>query len=202
MAKKTVKTTEGGDLKNPYIVRFLFNDPRMAAFWLIIRVLVGLKWFELAEFKLTTSAWWDSGIIVRSFWENQLAGVDPTTGQSVMIYPWYRDFLQSLLDAEAYTWMAKVIAIAELSVAIMLITGTLVGFAALAGMFLEFNYLLAGSAGNNALLFPAMVGLLAAWKIAGYYGLDYFIIRHVGSLWSPKPGEVNGSDRQLQQGTA
>ena len=31
--------------------------------------------------------------------------------------------------------------------------------------------------------FVIAIGLILAWRVAGYYGLDYFLLRWIGSLW-------------------
>lgn len=184
MARHTVKTVVGTDVKNPNWVRFLFNDPRTAPLWTVIRVLVGLKWLEIALPKLSNPGWMETGEIVQAWWAR---GVTiPESGPPPIIYDWYRSFLQALLDAGAYTWMAKLIAVTEVAIGFALVLGAFTGVVALLACFLHWNYLLSGSAGNNGMMFPAAVLLVAAWKVAGYYGLDYFIMRRVSLLWSPR----------------
>jgi hypothetical protein len=34
------------------------------------------------------------------------------------------------------------------------------------------------------MLFVASVGLIMAWKVAGYIGTDYFLLRWIGTPWS------------------
>ncbi|MFW5709311.1 MAG: DoxX family protein [Chloroflexota bacterium] len=183
MERRSVKTPAGADVKNPGIVRFLFNDPRMAPLWTIVRVLIGLKWLEIAIPKLSNPGWIETGAIVRGFWENQVRV--PEAGPAPITYGWYRDIIQGLLDAEAYQWMAPSIVVLEVMFGVMFILGAFVGFTALAAAFLHWTYLMAGSAGNNGIMFPATVLLIAAWKVAGYYGLDYFLMRRISALWSP-----------------
>ena len=45
-------------------------------------------------------------------------------------YDWWRNFLQFLLDNQAYTWFGKVITFGKLAVGLGLICGALVGLAA------------------------------------------------------------------------
>lgn len=193
MQRQAVKTPSGAEVKNPGIVRFIFNDPRMAGFWTVIRVLIGLKWLEIALPKLSDPGWMQSGAVVRGFWEMQVRV--PEAGPAPITYGWYRDFLQTLLDAGAYQWMAPTIVIAELMFGVLFILGAFVGFTALAAIVLHWSYLMAGSAGNNGIMFPITFGLLAAWKIAGYYGLDYFLTRRLSAFWSPPPVETAESSR-------
>jgi thiosulfate dehydrogenase [quinone] large subunit len=48
--------------------------------------------------------------------------------------------------------------------------------------------MLAGSASTNPVLFLLAVLLMLAWKIAGYWGADRFLMKWVGTPW--KPGQV------------
>ena len=198
MQRQSVKTVSGGDMKNPGLIRFIFNDPRMAPIWAIIRVLVGLQWLSIAWPKLTDPAWVDGGAIVKGFWENQV--VVSETGRSAIYYDWYRDFLNFLIENDAHVFFCRVQPVVEVVIGVLFILGAFVGLVGLTAGFLHVNYLLAGSAGQNTILFPAAILLIAAWKIAGYYGLDYFIMRRVSTLWSPdadvnaNPAPVGGGD--------
>ncbi len=48
---------------------------------------------------------------------------------------------------------------------------------------MNMNFLLAGSASTNPVLFFLAVGLMLAWKVAGYYGLDRVLLPLVGTPW-------------------
>ena len=38
-------------------------------------------------------------------------------------------------------------------------------------------------ASANPLLFVVALGLIMAWKIAGYFGMDYFLLPIIGTPW-------------------
>lgn len=196
MQQRSIKTTSGGDMKNPGLIRFIFNDPRTAPVWAVIRILVGLQWLSIAIPKLNNPGWMEGGEIVRFWWTQQTA--IPESGPPPIIYGWYRDFLSGMLNAGAYEWMAPLIVYAEILFGVLFITGAFVGFTGLAAAFLHWNYLLAGSAGNNGLMFPATILLIVAWKVAGYYGLDYFLMRRVSALWSPRREADDGTNATPQ----
>lgn len=42
---------------------------------------------------------------------------------------------------------------------------------------------MAGTASSNPVLFVLAIGLILAWKVAGYLGADYFLLRFLGTLW-------------------
>lgn len=44
---------------------------------------------------------------------------------------------------------------------------------------------LAGSASTNPVLFTLAIGLMLAWKVAGYYGVDRYLLPRLGTPWRP-----------------
>lgn len=155
------------------IFQRLFTDRRAAWLWLPIRVWLGLQWLEAGSHKITDAAWMDGGLALKGFWTNAVA--IPENGRPLIAFDWYRSFLQTLLDVEAYTWFGKLIAVGETMIGIALIVGALVGVAAFFGAFMNWNFMMAGSASTNPLLFVVAIGLLLAWRVSGYIGLDYIL---------------------------
>jgi thiosulfate dehydrogenase (quinone) large subunit len=62
-----------------------------------------------------------TGETLKAFWENGVKGFQG--GRPNIAFDWYRTFIQSMLDAQAYTWFSKVVAFGELTVGILLILG-------------------------------------------------------------------------------
>jgi thiosulfate dehydrogenase (quinone) large subunit len=175
----TRKTTE---LEDPKFIRFLFGNPQAAWIWLIVRVYLGWQWFEAGWVKMHSPGWVTTGASLQGFWQRAVAA--PVGGsKGVVHYGWYHDFLAFMLQNHWYVWFAKLIAFGETAIGILLIIGAFVGIAAFFGAFMNFNYLLAGTASTNPVLFVLAVLLLLAWKIAGYYGLDYALLPAVGVPW-------------------
>ena len=112
--------------------------------------------------------------------------VVPGEGRPPIAFDWYRNFIQVLLDSEAYTWFAPLVAYGEMIVGIALILGAFTGLAAFFGAFMNWNFMMAGSASTNPLLFIIALGLIMAWKVSGYIGLDYFLLRWIGTPWKDK----------------
>ena len=100
----------------------------------------------------------------------------PTTGHAAITFEWYRTFLQFLIDNHAQTWFAYVIAFGEMAVGIGLLLGALTGIAAFFGATMNMSFLLAGSASVNPIMFAFAIGLILAWKVAGYYGVDRYLL--------------------------
>jgi thiosulfate dehydrogenase [quinone] large subunit len=112
----------------------------------------------------------------------------PERGSPPITYDWYRDFVQYMIDHRWNGWMTYVIAYGELLVGVALIIGAFTGFAALFGATMNFNFLLAGTASTNPVLFLVAIVMMLAWKNAGYVGLDRWLLPALGTPW--KAGQV------------
>jgi thiosulfate dehydrogenase [quinone] large subunit len=176
-----IRTRKGRLITEPSIVSTLLNDPRMGWLWLVIRVWVGYQWVEAGWHKVTSAAWVGGGAALQGYWQNAI--VIPDTGRPAIAFGWYRDFLTMLLNAQAYTWFAKLIAYGEFLVGIALILGAFTGVAAIFGGLMNWNYMMAGSASTNPMLFLLSVGIILAWKVAGHIGADYFLLPAIGTPW-------------------
>jgi thiosulfate dehydrogenase [quinone] large subunit len=178
-------TNARGDIivPDPPIAQFLFGNTRMAWFWLIARVYLGYDWALAGWHKVADGGpgWLDGGAALQGFWTNAVK--IPETGRPPIAYDWYRGFIQTLLDADAYTWFAPLVAYGELLIGIALILGAFVGLAAFAGAFMNWNFVMAGAASTNGMLFAIAVLLMLAWKVAGWYGADRFLLPRVGTPW-------------------
>lgn len=174
------------DLQNPGWVRFLFNDRRAAWLWLVVRIWLGWQWIEASLHKITDPAWVVTGEALKGFWTRAVAIPEPPARPPIA-FDWYRAFIQSLLDAQAYTWFAKLVAYGELLVGIGLIVGAIVGITAFFAALMNWNFMMAGTASTNPLLFLVAILLIAAWKVAGYYGADFFILRWLNKSGPSQP---------------
>ena len=167
-------------IEDPPLAKFLFTDARMSVVWLVVRVWLGWQWLNAGWHKIFEEGW-ITGSSLQGYWER--AVIVPETGRAAISFGWYRSFLQYLLDIEAYTWFGKVIAYGEVLVGIGLIVGAFVGVAAFFGALMNFNFMLAGSASTNPVLFIVAVLLILAWKVAGFIGADYFLLNLIGTPW-------------------
>ena len=168
-------------LTDPPIAQFIFSDTRMAWLWLIARLYMSYTWLTSGYGKLTNPAWSSSGNALKSFWQ---AAVQ-TSPKPVITFDWYRQMLQFLLDIQAYTWFSKLVLTGELLVGACLLLGAFTGIAAFTGGFMNWNFMMAGSASTNPWLFLIAILLMLAWKTAGYWGLDRFLLPLLGTPWRP-----------------
>jgi thiosulfate dehydrogenase [quinone] large subunit len=169
-------------IEEPPIVQQLLNNPRYSFIWLVIRIWLGWQWLEAGLHKIEDPAWIQTGDALKSYWERAVA--IPEGGRPAISFDWYRSFLQGLLDSQSYTWFAKLVAFGEFFIGVALILGLFVGIAAFFGGFMNWNFMMAGSASTNPLLFVAAIVLIMAWKVAGYIGADYFLLPKLGTPWS------------------
>ena len=97
---------------------------------------------------------------------------------------WYATFLQSFVLPNASTW-SFIVSWGEFLVGIALILGIFTGIAAFFGSFMNVNYLLAGAVSSNPILFVIATWIVLAWKTAGWWGLDRWVLPALGTPWSP-----------------
>jgi thiosulfate dehydrogenase [quinone] large subunit len=163
------------------ISHFLFNNTKASWVWLIVRIYVGYEWVTAGWEKVTNSAWVGphAGSALTGFLSGALtkaAGAHPD------VQGWYATFLQHAVLAHPALW-STIVAYGELFVGVALIIGLFTGIAAFFGLFMNLNYLLAGTVSVNPILFTLSIGLILGWKVAGYIGLDHWVLRWLGTPW-------------------
>jgi thiosulfate dehydrogenase (quinone) large subunit len=179
----TTTETTAGQVDDPKSWKLLLGNVHYALLWLPIRFFIGQEWLAAGEHKLRDSAWMDGGAALQGYWQRAVTVPEGRPSAPAGTYGWFQDFLQYMLDNEWYTWFAKVIAIGEFLIGIGLIVGALVGVAAFFGTVMNFNFMLAGSASTNPVLFGISVLIVLGWKVAGFWGLDRYILPAVGAPW-------------------
>jgi len=169
------------EVQDPPFVQKLFGSRALAWIWILPRLYVGYSFFDASQHKINDPAWVSTGLALKGFWQ----GVVTTTPKPVAYFDWYRSFIQFLLDTQAYTWFGKLIAYGELAIGIALILGAFTGLAAFGGGLMNWNFMMAGTSSSNPLLFAIGVFLILAWKTAGYWGADRFLLPLLGTPWKP-----------------
>ena len=95
---------------------------------------------------------------------------------------WYAAFIQNFVMPHA-AGFGLVVACGEFLVGIALILGIFTGIAAFFGTFMNLNYLLAGAVSINPILLILQLFLILAWRVAGWYGLDRWLLPALGTPW-------------------
>src|SRR5436190_13750573 len=187
MASKEVTFEEPG------FARFLFASPAASWIWLVARVYLGYTWLHAGWEKVTgtgggTFSWhW---AYTQDSWLRTSAGLKGFAGfalqgaggeHAAVNYGWYASFLRWIEHSGG--WMAPLIAIGEVAIGVGLIIGALTGIAAFFGGALNVSFGLAGVAGVNPLFLVVEMFLVLAWRNAGYYGVDRYLLPALGTPW-------------------
>ena len=168
----------------------LFGNTRWAWLWLIARLYVGYSWISSGMGKLSNPAWVSTGEALKGFWQRAIT-IPEAPARPAIAFDWYRNFIQVLLDSGSYTWFSKLITAGEILIGLALILGAFTGIAAFFGGFMNWNFMMAGSASINPMLFTLSILLILAWKTAGWWGLDRWLLPLLGTPW--KPGRLFNS---------
>lgn len=178
MAKNAEVVTQ---IPEPPLSRFLFADTRVSWLWLILRIYVGWQWVEAGWAKVTSPMWVGSqaGVALQGF---LMGAMKKTGGAHPDVSGWYGMFLHNFVVPNA-SMVSYLVAYGELLVGFALIVGLFTGIAAFFGGFMNMNYLFAGAVSTNPLLFVIELFLILAWRVAGWYGLDRYILPLLGTPW-------------------
>ena len=187
------------EVEGPAFARYLFANRRAGLFWLPIRLFLGFSWLTsgLGKALSPEGGWLDGGSALAAYWDRAIA-IPEAPARPPISYDWYRDFLTILLDGGHEEWFAWIVVFGEVAVGIGLILGALTGIAAFFGALMNMSFLLAGSASTNPVLFTAAIGLMLAWRVAGWYGLDRWLLPMLGTPWR---APVREPDRRPSRGT-
>lgn len=172
-------------MPDPPFAQTLFSTTRFVWLWTAVRVYLGWSWLQAGWGKIGNPAWTETGAAVRGFW---MRAVEiPEGGKAAVTYDWYRNFLNFLLEGGHERWLGPMIAWGEFLVGVGLILGALTGFAAFFGGLMNFSFMLAGTASTNPVMFFLSVLLVMAWKVAGWWGLDRWLLPAMGTPWQAGP---------------
>ncbi len=174
------------EIPEPKLSILFFADTRLSLLWLPIRFYVGWQWLSAGFEKIVNPVWVGpkAGVALNGFLTGALT---KTQGAHPDVSGWYGQFLQGFVmhNLQAFSY---VVSFGELFVGVALILGAFTGIAAFFGAFMNMNYLFAGTVSINPLLFLLQLFLLLAWRVAGWWGLDRFLLPLLGAPW--KPGKI------------
>ena len=197
MSIKNIQPKSATQVPEPPLARFLFADTRIAWVWLIVRLYVGYYWLTAGFEKLTGysinfgstfgtkvgSSWIftsNPGLALTGFAHGAIA---QATGPYPAVQDWYAWFLQHIVipGAGVFSYM---VTFGEILVGLGLIFGILTGIAAFFGVFMNMNFLLAGAVSINPIIGGLAIFLVLAWRVAGYYGFDRWLLPLLGTPWT------------------
>ena len=206
---KYIRPKEATQVPEPGIARFLFADTRIAWLWLIVRLYVGYYWLTAGLEKLTGysfnfgstfgakvgSSWIFTstpGAALTSFAHGAIA---QATGPYPSVQGWYAWFLQNIVIAGS-GFFSYLVTFGEIAVGLGLIFGVLAGIAAFFGVFMNMNFLLSGAVSINPIIGGLAIFLVLAWRVAGYYGFDRWLLPLLGTPWT---GSLARKDMKMAQ---
>lgn len=182
------------------LARLLFADTRVSWLWLLLRMYLGYMWLSAGLAKLTgysftfnafgvrvhDEAWIfnaHSGAALHHFVQGAL---QKAGGEHPSVQDWYAAFLREVVlpNTGAFSYL---VTFGEVLVGLGLIFGVLTGCAALAGLFMNLNYLFAGTISINPNLALCALFLVLAWRVAGYIGCDRYILPLLSTREMPAP---------------
>jgi hypothetical protein len=122
------------------------------AWVLLIQIFIGLGWIRAAAEKLIDPAWWN-GFDLTIF----LASQSPRT------LGWYAPLADHVI-APNVVWFAAIVVVLQLAVGVSLLSGRAIGYALVIGMFMNLNFLAAGSV-NPSVFYLVSQGAVALWLV-------------------------------------
>lgn len=162
----------------PQLSRTLFADTRRSPLWALLRVYVGYEWLSAGIEKAGSPVWVgaQAGTAVGGFLKGALA---KTGGDHPSVQGWYAWFIEhvALPNAALFSYL---VTFGEIAVGIALILGLFTGIAAFFGGLMNANYLLAGTVSTNPLLFILATWLVLGWRVAGWLGVDRWLLPRLG----------------------
>ena len=180
--------TRTASYPEPRISKFLFASKAMAPIWAVVRVSLGWLWLDAGWHKVWSeggfnTAWVgpEAGGAVSGFLNRSLT---LTAGDHPSVSVWYAWLIERVFLPNAVI-MSNLVAFGEVLIGIALILGLLTGISAFMGGFLNASFLLAGTVSTNPFMFILATWLVLAWRIAGYYGLDFFVLPRIGAPRGP-----------------
>lgn len=163
---------------------FLFSNSKFSWLWFLVRIYVGWQWLIAGWGKVISPVWVGpkAGVAITGFLTHSLT---KATGEHPDVQRWYAYFIKTIAlpNSEIFSYM---VSFGELFVGIALILGAFTGIAAFFGAFMNLNYLFAGTVSINPTLLILEILIMLAYKIAGWYGLDRFILPKVAFCDSDK----------------
>ena len=170
-------------IPEPKLAEFLFADTRVAWVWLLLRIYVGYNWVMAGWEKATSGTWIGAhaGTAIHGF----LAGAAAkSSGANPAVASWYAWFINTIALPHAVMF-SYIITFGELAVGVGLVLGAFTGIAAFFGAFMNLNYLFAGTVSTNPFLLLIQLFLILAWRSAGWFGIDRWLLPWLGVPWKP-----------------
>ncbi|MDO8552263.1 MAG: DoxX family membrane protein [bacterium] len=174
------------------VAHFFCSNNKSAVLWLVVRVYLGYEWLIAGWDKVNNPAWVgdSAGAAITGF----VQGALKKTAEFCQPLPaachadvqgWYAAFLQNVVLPNSTVW-SYMVAWGEVIIGVALILGLFVGLSAFFGGFMNLNFLLAGTVSVNPIMLTLAIFLVLAWRVAGYWGLDRYVLPLISRRVNPQ----------------
>lgn len=170
-------------IPEPPIARFIFADTRLSILYLLFRIYIGWEWLVAGYDKIISPVWVGpkAGFAIQGF---LLGALKKSSGTHPDVSGWYASFINGFV-LHHIVLFSYMVSYGELFVGIGLILGLFTGIAAFFGAFMNMNYLFAGTVSVNPIMFLIELFIILAWRVAGWFGFDRFVLPLFGTPWHP-----------------
>ncbi len=172
-------STPQEEFPEPPISRFFLGSSGAAALWFVVRMNVGAQWLLAGWEKAKDPTWGTSGVALKGF---VTAAMAKAGGAHPSVQGWYASFLHDWVLPNA-GFFSFLVTWGEVAVGLGVLVGALTGIAAGFGVLMNLNYLLAGTVSINPVLGAFGLFLCFAWRVAGYIGVDRWLLPALGMPW-------------------
>ncbi len=141
--------------------------------------------------QVTGGGWIDGGgSALLGFWKSAVnVPAAGAAGKAPITFEWYRTSSRASSTTTRRPGSPGSSRSVSSRSASAILAGALVGIAAFFGATMNMSFMLAGSASTNPVLFFFEIGLILAWRVAGYYGVDRYLLPRLGVPWHAKVTE-------------
>ena len=180
MSKRSEAVTS---LPEPPISKFFFADTRLSWIWLVARLYIAWQWLQAGYEKVINPVWVGphAGGAVAGF---AMGAMKKAWGAHPDVSGWYAAWLKGVVIPNA-GFFSHMVAFGEFAVGVCLLLGLFTGIAAFLGATMNMNYLFAGTVSINPIMVLIQLFLILAWRVAGWIGLDRWVLPMLGTPWKP-----------------
>jgi thiosulfate dehydrogenase [quinone] large subunit len=180
-------------IEEPRVARYVFAGKAASWIWLIVRLWLGYEWINAGVSKLwgaESAAFWRTGLGVKGF---VLGAIAESKGPHAQVsYGWWVAILRHGVLPH-YLLVARVDAVAEFVIGILLVLGAFTAIAAFFGLALNFGYVFSGAISTNPVFIILGILLVLAWRNAGWLGLDRYLLGRLGTR-TTSPSEPHAQE--------
>ncbi len=139
----------------------------------LLRVWLGWQWLSAGWSKVTSDVWTgkNAGVAITGFLKGSIA---KSSGAHPEVHGWYAGFIENIALPNT-KFFSYLVAYGEVVTGIALIIGSFTLFAVLGSIFMNLNYLFAGTSSSNPEMLLVGILILIFFGKASFYGVDYYL---------------------------